>query len=145
LLSAPASLAQAPGSAAEIARQRERVAAAPLDPAAHYDLGLALARERRWGEAADAVAAACRLAGGVAGFQRTLGLVQAMAGRVDDAVPNLRAALEQRNDDAEVRYMLAYIAFWRGDVATALQDVETLLAQHPDHALGRLLLRKLRE
>src|SRR6185503_8115429 len=126
LLSAPASLAGAPGGAAEVARQRARVATAPLDPAAHYDLGVALAREQRWGEAADAVQAASQLTGGEIGFERTLGLVQAMAGRVDEAVPNLRAALEQRPDDAEVRYMLAYIAFWRGDVSAALQEVEAL-------------------
>jgi O-antigen ligase len=145
LLTPPASLAQAPGASAEVTLQRERVAQSPQDPVARYDLGLALARERRWAEAADAVQTAALLAGGLAPFQRTLGLVQAMAGRTDEAVPNLRAALQQRPDDPEVRYMLAYIAFWRGDLGTSLQEVELLLAQHPDHALGRLLLRKLRE
>ncbi|HEX5011602.1 MAG TPA: O-antigen ligase family protein [Planctomycetota bacterium] len=145
LLSAPPSLAAAPDGSAEIARLWARVEAAPLDAAARFDLGVALAGERRWVESADALQAASRLAGDTAGLQRTLGLVQAMAGRTDEAVPNLQAALAQRPDDGEVRYMLAYIAFSRGDVATALQDVETLLAQHPDHALGKLLERKLRE
>jgi len=145
LMDVPASFEPAPGGAGEVARLQALADRDPLDAAARYELGVALARERRWTEAAQAVEAAWVLSAGLPGLQRSLGLMQAMAGRVDDALPNLQAALEQRPDDAEVRYLIAYLHFWKGEVREALQEVETLLAQHPDHVLGRLLLQKLRE
>ncbi len=145
LLADPASFPRAPDGASAVARLQAVVAREPQDAAARYELGVALARERRWAEAAQSVEAAFVLSAGQPGLQRSLGLMQAMAGSVDDALPNLRAALAQRPDDAEVRYLVAYLHFWKGELADALRELDILLAQHPDHALGRLLQQKLRE
>ena len=59
------------------------------------------------------------------GFQAQLAEeLEAMAGRFDAAFPLLEAALVEAPDDLDVRYLLAFCAFGRGDVRTAIIQAE---------------------
>lgn len=133
------------GTAAEVSLARELVSANPLDPEAHFRLGLAAASARDWSLAAKAFESCARLAPGHLGARRATALTQALAGRTDEAIPALRAWLAAQPDDGDVRYMLAYVLFSRGDVTGALHEVEELLARDPAHRLGLLLRERLRE
>jgi O-antigen ligase len=145
LLEPPVVLDAGPGAQAELRLVRELAAASPLDPQARYRLGLAAAGARRWAEAADAFEACAHLAPGLPAARRNAALMQAMSGRLDVAIPNLGDWLAANPEDAEARYLLAYVHFARGDVAASLREAEALLARQPDHRLGRLLLERLRE
>lgn len=138
-------LAPERGSAAETSLARELVAANPLDPEAHFRLGLAAASARDWSLAAKAFESCSRLAPGHLAARRATALTQALAGRTDQAIPALRAWLVAQPDDGDVRYMLAYVLFSRGDVSGALHETEALLAHDPEHRLGLLLRERLRE
>jgi O-antigen ligase len=142
LLVPPASLPAAPVNLAEL---RARVAAQPQDPQARFDLGVALGKSQFWAEACEAFEAAYVLGGGQIIALRDLALMQTMAGRGAEAMANLRIVLEQLPDDADARYAYALLYFTRGDVAAATRETETLLRQHPEHRLGRLLQERLRE
>jgi O-antigen ligase len=117
----------------------------PEDPEAHYNLGVALAGTRRYHEAAVALRTAAVLSEGRATVVRSLGVVEGMGGEFAPAVQHLRAALEVYPEDAELHYLLAYSAYGLGDIATAIAELERLLAAHPGHRRGELLLEKLRE
>ena len=145
LLEPPPSLQGSAGSEAELRLMRELVSASPQDPEARYRLGVAAAGARHWAEAADAFEACVRLVPGLPTARRSAALMQAMAGRLDVAIPNLRDWLDAQPDDAEARYLLSYVHFALGDVAASLRETEALLARRPDHRLGRLLLERLRE
>jgi O-antigen ligase len=144
-LLAPPSLPPTTAASTDLAALRARVDARPQDPQAQFDLGVALGKDQRWAEAADAFQAAYVLGGGQLIALRDLALMQALAGRVDEALPNLRVVLAQLPDDADARYALARLEFTLGDVASATRDTELLLKGHPDHRLGRLLEERLRE
>jgi len=145
LLEPPVSLQTTASAQAELRLVRELADEAPLDPQAHHRLGVAAAGARQWAEAADAFEACARLAPGLPAARRNAALMQAMAGRLDVAVPNLHDWLAVNPDDSEARYLLAYVHFAQGDVAASLRETEALLARQPDHRLGRLLLERLRE
>jgi O-antigen ligase len=145
LLAPPATLEAGAGAQAELRLVRELAAGAPQDPQACYRLGVAAAGARQWAEAADAFEACARLAPGLSAARRNAALMQAMAGRLDVAIPNLRDWLAAEPGDLEARYLLAYVHFAQGDVAASLREAEALLARQPDHRLGRLLMERLRE
>lgn len=142
----PVQAALAPGdSAAVVARMRAQVAATPRDAAAHYGLGLALATERRYAEAAECFRSALVLQPENRSVIRSLGVSEGLSGQFAPAAHHLRLALEAEPDNVELRYLYAYACWRRGDINTSITALETLLAARPDHRQARLLLEKLRE
>jgi cytochrome c-type biogenesis protein CcmH/NrfG len=134
-----------PADAIRLAKLREDVNSFPDDAGAHYDLATALASQRRYAEAAAVMRKAQSLAPGNPSVVRSLGVLEAMAGRFDAAFPLLEAALVEAPDDLDVRYLLAFCAFGRGDVRTAIIQAEAVVKTDPDHARARVLLQRLRE
>ncbi len=138
-------VAQAPSDAAPLRQLLQAVKEDPNNAEIHYNIGIALAGAHSYHEAAIAFRKAATLSSGKPAVIRSLGLMEGLAGEFEAALPHLRASLISYPDDAEVRYLLAYSAFGLGDVATAIQELEVLLAAHPDHPQGLLLLQRLRE
>jgi cytochrome c-type biogenesis protein CcmH/NrfG len=108
-------------------------------------LGAALAGQQRWTEAAESFRMAAMLSPGNPNVIRSLGVAQGLAGQFRAAAIHLRASLLQDPEDHELRYLLAYVSWRQGDVATAVEQLEVLLEARPDHRKARLLLEKLRE
>ena len=115
------------------------------NPELHYNLGVALAEAHRYREAALALRKAAALSPGRATVVRSLGVVEALGGEFAPAVDHLRIALESYPAEAELSYLLAYSSYGLGDIATAIRELEALLATHPEHPQAHLLLEKLRE
>jgi len=134
-----------PGNLALIASLQDDVAANPDDPERHYTLGVALAAEHHYADAAMAFRASARLAPGNPGVLRSLGIAEGLAGEFVAAVSNLRASLGVSPDDADALYVLAYAAYGMGDLRTCIESLEALLVIQPEHPQGRLLLARLRE
>lgn len=134
-----------PADALRLSKLREDAASFPDDPGAHYDLATALAAQRRFGEAVLVMRRADDLAPGNASIIRSLGLITTLAGQFDAAAPLLTQALANRPDDLDLRYMLAYCSFGRGDIRGAILQAEAVLAADPEHVRARLLLQRLRK
>jgi len=128
-----------------IAQRRVQVQAQPREAARHYALGLALARERRFVEAAESFRTALLLEPDNASVIRSLGVTEGLAGQFAPAVHHLRVAVANEPDNVELRYLFAYVCWRRGDLDTSVSALETVLAARPDHRQARLLLQKLRE
>jgi tetratricopeptide (TPR) repeat protein len=143
-----------PGGAQETAKrshpqalQQLRDAAAERrdDAEAQYALGVALAADQRYDEAAEVFRRTALLAPGNRAVIRSLGISEGLAGQFQGAFIHLRTTLASRPDDHDVRYLLAFVAWRRGDIDTAVHELERLLADVPGHRQGRLLLERLRE
>jgi hypothetical protein len=130
---------------AQIEALQELAAKAPDDPQAQLDLAAALATARHFPEAAKFYRKTLLLIPGEPMVIRSLGIVESFAHNYDRAIPLLRHALEWKPDDPDVRYLLAFCSFARGDLITSLVEVERLLEHTPDHERGRVLLERLRE
>ena len=141
--SASAPIADSPAELVEV--RRKDVEARPYDPARHYALGLALALERRYAEAAESFRTSLVLAPGNASAIRSLGVSEGLSGQFASAVSHLRLALEVEPENVEMRYLYAYSSWRRGDLDTAIAALELVLEAKPDHRQARLLLEKLRE
>ena len=128
-----------------LARLRELADKFPDDPASHYELATALGAMRRYEEAAESMRRAHGLAPDNPATVRSLGVLEGLAGHFDAAVPLLEASLSDDPSDIDVRYLLAFCSFGRGDVRTAIRECEAVLADSPEHARARLLLERLRE
>ena len=128
-----------------IARRRSEVQARPREAPRHYALGLALARVRRYAEAAESFRSALLLEPDNVSIIRSLGVTEGLSGQFAPAVHHLRVALESEPDNVELRYVFAYVCWRRGDLDTSVSALETVLAARPEHRQARLLLEKLRE
>jgi tetratricopeptide (TPR) repeat protein len=137
--------ATTPPEADALQRLRDAVGEQPSDAEAHYALGVALAAAKRYEEAAESFRRTALLAPGNPAVIRSLGVVEGLGGQFQSAFIHLRAALAERPDDQDVRYLFAFVAWRRGDIDTAVQELERLLAAVPAHRQGRLLLERLRE
>jgi cytochrome c-type biogenesis protein CcmH/NrfG len=137
--------ATTPPEADALQRLRDAVGEQPSDAEAHYALGVALAAAKRYEEAAESFRRTALLAPGNPAVIRSLGVVEGLGGQFQSAFIHLRAALAERPDDQDVRYLFAFVAWRSGDIDTAVQELERLLAAGPAHRQGRLLLERLRE
>jgi O-antigen ligase len=146
-LLSPAEAQQAPAEPDPSTLDRLRAAAAERrsDAETQYALGLALAAAQRYGEAAEAFRRTAVLAPGHPEVIRSLGVAEGLSGQFQSAFIHLRAALEARPADHDMRYLLAYVAWRRGDIDTAVRELERLIEAVPGHRQGTLLLERLRE
>ena len=128
-----------------IEARRKDVESHPTDPAKHYALGLALALEKRYAEAAESFRNSLVLHPGNASAIRSLGVSEGLSGQYSSAANHLRLALEVEPDNVEMRYLFAYSSWRRGDLDAAIEALELVLEARPGHRQARLLLEKLRE
>jgi O-antigen ligase len=148
LLRPAATVQRAPpaGSSEDLVAQRsEEVADDPLNASRHYALGLALAVQHRYAEAAESFRTALLLQPDNVSVIRSLGVSEGLSGNFTTAAQHLRLALEAEPDSVELRYLYAYCCWRRGDIDASIKALERLLAAQPDHRQARLLLEKLRE
>jgi cytochrome c-type biogenesis protein CcmH/NrfG len=141
----PAPADTSPDTIQRIDTLQAAVEAAPDDPLRLYELGSALFEARRHAEAAEAFRNALALDPHNPIIARSLGITQSLSGQYDQAVVHLRMSLKAKPDDPDIRYLVAFSAFGRGDLLTALTEVEELLADYPDHERAAVLLERLRE
>lgn len=124
---------------------RQAVQDYPGDPKTHFGLAIALAAMNRPAEAADSMERSLQLAPMNPTVIRPLGILQALAGRFEAALPNLRLILDENPDDHDVRYLVSFAAFSQGDLQLANVEIEELLRRSPDHPRGRMLREWLRQ
>jgi tetratricopeptide (TPR) repeat protein len=132
-------------SPADLQRLRELAREQAQSAEAQYALGVGLAADKRFDEAAEVFRRTALLAPGNPAVIRSLGVAEGLGGQFQSASVHLRAALANDPDDQDVRYLLAFVAWRRGDIDTAVQELELLLSSVPTHRQGRLLLERLRE
>lgn len=112
----------------------------PLDAAALARHGLMLAQH---GEdfAAEQYLEAARKAGyPEQEAVRQLVGVCLQAGRIERGLTHAESYLEQNPDDWVMRHLVASMLFAKGDDLRARHELETLLAEHPEHAESQFLL-----
>jgi len=124
---------------------RAAAAASPEDPALLLRLGLVLERLRRHAEAARVFDEALALRPDDPVLVRRVAINGVLSGAYDAALPLLTRALEDTPDDVDLRYLLAFAHYGRGDLLASIREVQTILEQDPEHAKARVLLEGLRE
>jgi Flp pilus assembly protein TadD len=90
-----------------------------------------LIRGLRYGEAVDLAQKTLQQYPSDKRLKLALGTAQFKLGKLDEAEPQLKAALGQGAADAEIHYTLGLIAKQRGDTATATSEMESALALDP--------------
>jgi O-antigen ligase len=128
-----------------VAQRRDELASDPRNASRHYALGLALALEHRYAEAAESFRTALVLQPDNGSVIRSLGVSEGLSGQFAPAAHHLRVALDSEPGNVELRYLYAYCCWRRGDLDASITALESLLAARPDHRQARLLLEKLRE
>jgi Flp pilus assembly protein TadD len=106
----------------------------PESAPAHYNLGLALAMQRRFDAAAAEFREAVRLAADYAEAHNNLGAMLHFAGNLDDAARHYRLAASLRPDNAEAENNLGRLLSQQGRQEEALEHFRRALAVNPDHA-----------
>ncbi|MDG2149231.1 MAG: tetratricopeptide repeat protein [Planctomycetota bacterium] len=134
-----------PQTAEEITQHEIHARLNENDPQAWYELGTAYYSVQRHAEAAEAFRKTLDLAPENTLIARNLGVCQALSGRYNEAVVHLRRSLAEDPDAPDIRWLLAYASFGRGDLRTAFSEVERILREYPDHDRARILLTRLRE
>ncbi|PYQ81202.1 MAG: hypothetical protein DMG01_04680 [Acidobacteria bacterium] len=110
-------------------------AALRLDPQsveANYNVGLALAAERRLAESAEHFTRALALQPDHVAARVNLGAVLRAQGRFDESIEQLRAALKIDASNAAARTNLAGALVSRGQVRDAMAEYRSALATRPD-------------
>jgi len=134
-----------PQTADEIARHETHARLNANDPLAWYELGAAYYSVQRHAEASEAFRKTLILDPENTLVARNLGVCQALSGQYNQAVIHLRRSLAEEPDSPDIRWLLAYASFGRGDLRTAFSELENILREHPDHERARLLLTRLRK
>ncbi|MDD3719233.1 MAG: tetratricopeptide repeat protein [Actinomycetota bacterium] len=112
---------------------------------AHYNLGIALGRTRRYDDAKEALTRAIKLKPDFAAAYSARGDIDAGAGDYDSAVCDYSKALELYPDYAQAYYKRA-LAWMEKDCAyEARQDLEDYLFYKPHDSRARRRLEKLKE
>lgn len=108
----------------------------PEDPAAHYQLGLALRREGRLEEAAHSLSAAVRLRPAFAPAQNSLGITLALLGRGEAALASFREALRHDPAYAQPHNNLGKLLQDLGRLAEAEAAYREALRVEPGYAVA---------
>jgi len=139
-------------SAVQLQRERPQDAeeaarrAVSLDresPAAQNALGMALAAQGRYTEAAAAYREALRAEPRLRDAHYNLANLLAMEQRFDDAIRHYRKVLETNSRDVEALYNLGAVLGMRGQLAEAKRSFQQVLAAEPSHAKAHLNLGNL--
>jgi tetratricopeptide (TPR) repeat protein len=112
---------------------------------AHYNLGIALGKVKRFDEAKVALTDAIRLKPDFAAAYTARGDIDAGASDYDSAVQDYSRALELYPDYAQAYYKRALAWTEKGGVAEAMRDLEDYLFYKPHDARARRRLEKLKE
>jgi tetratricopeptide (TPR) repeat protein len=112
---------------------------------AHYNLGIALGKAKRFGEAKEALTQAIKLKPDFAAAYTARGDIDAGASDYDSAVDDFSKALELYPDYAQAYYKRALSWIAKGVTEEARQDLEDYLFYKPHDARARRRLEKLKE
>jgi predicted O-linked N-acetylglucosamine transferase (SPINDLY family) len=128
---------------------REALAAAPRYPRAHLNLGNALHKQKRFGEAARAHLDAVAIDPSYVPGYFNAGAVLVEHGKWADAKRHLEKALELQPDLADAAVLLAMAWEGEGDLVAACEQLERAIAIQPQLAgawanLGTLLVQRTR-
>lgn len=129
------------------AAYRERLAARPDDPAAHYNLGVALYRQGRFAEAVEELQRAREISPGFPGLLVSLGAALHDLGRGEEALRAFRQADPDAVDDPTLLGQVGTVLLEAGDLEAADRFFARLLSLRPDEASalfqrGRIALRR---
>ncbi len=115
---------------------RRTVQLEPRNPAAHYNLGIALLRQNRPKEAGDRFSETIRLSPGLAVAYQDLGNAQAMQGALEAAADNYRKAITLNPSLTEAHYNLGHALQQLGHTHEAMESYRNAVRVQPDHALA---------
>jgi protein O-mannosyl-transferase len=107
----------------------------PANPRAQYNLGGALADEKRWGEAIAHYEEALRIAPDLIKIRYNLGAALLNAGRPAEAVATLEEVLRQEPDFPEASYNLGRALLESGKAGDAIVPFEAALRLKPRDAM----------
>jgi tetratricopeptide (TPR) repeat protein len=113
---------------------QEAVRLDPNLPAAHNSLGNALRALQRWSEARDAYAAAVRLQPDLAVAHANLGLAIQSEGKLPEAVPHLRRAMELSLEDGDACSQVVNALALAEDWTTLISYAERRVQRQPNDA-----------
>jgi tetratricopeptide (TPR) repeat protein len=122
---------------------REALRRDPGAAAAHYALGLSLARQRRLGEAVVELKEAARLAPDSAQYAYVYGVALHSTGKPQDALQVLEAAHQQFPADLAIMQALATMERDRGNREAALAYARQLVNAAPDDPEAQALLQEM--
>ena len=122
---------------------REGIARQPQEGELHYSLGLLLAEEQRFAEAAQSLGRAADLLPARARVRYNLALVLAKLGRAREADRVLLEAERIDPRDPEILYAMAYQYAARGDWKRALPAARRLAEIQPEDQASRNLLQRI--
>ena len=117
-----------------LALWQDTVKSQPLDPMAHYNLGVELADRDRVPEAIACCRRAIELKKRYGNAYYNLGNLLSRIGRPEEAIAQYRRALEIHPDDADALFNLGLAQANGGDTAAALANMQQALALRPDDA-----------
>lgn len=112
---------------------------------AHYNLGIALGKDKRFDDAKEALTEAIKLKPDFAAAYTARGDIDAGASDYDAAVRDFSKALELYPDYAQAYYKRALSWIAKGVMEEARQDLEDYLFYKPHDARARRRLEKLKE
>jgi tetratricopeptide (TPR) repeat protein len=124
---------QAGDTARAIAHLRESLRLNPGSAPTHYNLGIALSRERRLSDALAAFEEAVRIDPDYAEAHNNLGAMLHVAGRLDEAAAHYRRAAALRPDNADAHSNLGRVLTLTGADAAAVEAFRRALALRADH------------
>jgi len=129
---------------------RAALALQPKSVKAHFKLGIALERQRKWCEAETAFRAAIAARPGSAGPRNNLGAVLLRTGRLDEAAAQFREAARLAPERIGGFLNLGLLQVMQGKYADAIPTLRQVLAQRPDRpdaqaALAMALARRADE
>ena len=115
-----------------VRRYRESLALNPDSAPTHYNLGIALSLQRKYGEALTEFREALRVDPDYADAHNNLGALLTLQGKFDEAADHLRRALALRGDNSEAHNNLGRILWAEGRGEEAVAEFERALALRPD-------------
>jgi tetratricopeptide (TPR) repeat protein len=116
------------------AAYRERLAVRPDDPAAHYNLGVALYRQGRFAEAVEEMQRAREISPGFPGLLVSLGAALHDLGRREEALGAFRQADPDAVDDPELLGQVGTVLLEAGELEAADRFFGRLLSLRPQEA-----------
>jgi len=114
--------------------QHKIIAAHPLDPVAHFQLGLLMHDQGLDNYAYAEFQETIDLKPDYVSAHANLGNIMFLSGRLEDAKEQFATALRLGNQSAALRYDLGYILFLEGHYDQALPHLQQAVALQPDYA-----------
>jgi tetratricopeptide (TPR) repeat protein len=123
----------------------QNVTAQNLSTQTHASRGISLAREGKMSEAEQELREAVRAAPAVAPYRAQLGSVLGLQGKWKEALESFQKAITLAPENLDFRRETAAVQWQLGVLSSAEQNLQYVLARHPDDSGATLLLGLVRE